>query len=186
MSAADLIARIRREGGRVWLDRQGRLRAKGVSDARLKQLRESPYLVIALLREEASSLRREHSGDDPQWWRQPEEAWTYPEQWLKPFPEIVRIWAAAHCVGAACCASNPRILCREFSVWAGFERDAAAEREFLQQLCALGFHLHEGMVEGICLAEDFEAALEYEVRSPRGRCDEGDSRKGSARASVNA
>jgi len=82
MTVSELVARIRRHGGRVWLDRQGRLRAIGVTDARVAALRESRYLVVALLREEIASLRWEHSGKDPDWWRYPEEAWSYPEQRL--------------------------------------------------------------------------------------------------------
>ena len=37
-----------------------------------------------------------------------------------------------------------------------------AEREFLQLLGAMGFHLREGMVRGICLAVDFKAPLKDE------------------------
>ena len=64
MTASQLLARTRGDGGRVWLDRQGRLRAKGITDAQLAELRASRYLVTALLREEIASLRWEHSGKD--------------------------------------------------------------------------------------------------------------------------
>src|SRR5437870_1424001 len=82
MTASQLVARIRREGGHVWLSRRGQLRADGVTDTHLAELRASRYLVTALLRDEIGSLRWEHSGKDPSWWRYPEEAWSYPDQRL--------------------------------------------------------------------------------------------------------
>jgi hypothetical protein len=150
MSASKLVATIRKACGRVWLDQLGRLNAEGVSQTQMTELSDSHDLVVALLREEIAGKRWENSGKDPGWWRHPEEAWTYPEQRLKPFPEIARIWLAEHCVGAVCCASNPRILHREFSTWAGFERTAASQQEFLKQLASLCYPLHDGLMEGIC------------------------------------
>jgi hypothetical protein len=156
-----LISRIRKDGGRIWLDRQGCLRAKGVSEERLRRLRESPYLITAVLREEIASKRWEQSGKDPNWWRHPEELWSYSEQSLKPVSEIVRIWVGEQCA-VRNVSSDAHILHREFSAWAGFEPDAAAEREFLLKLVASGFPLDEGMVRGICLAVDFKAPLKDE------------------------
>src|ERR1035441_6230676 len=68
------------------------------------------------------------------------------------------------------CSANARILYREFSTWAGFERDAASEEGFLRQLADLGYRLQDGFVEGICVAEDFFAALGY--KNGRCGCDE--------------
>ena len=75
------------------------------------------------------------------------------------FGALVRRWVAEKCVAPVRCSSNPRILNREFSVWAGLAPTDAAPREFLEQLAKLGFSGHDGMVEGLCLATDFVAAL---------------------------
>jgi hypothetical protein len=161
VTATDLISRIKKEGGKIWLDEYGHLRARRVSNLRLKQLTESPSLVTALLREEIASKRWEQSGKDPNWWRHPEELWSYSEQSLKPVSEIVRIWVAEYCVSAGNVSSDVRILHREFSAWAGIEPDAASEKEFLRQLTDMDHQAQDGFVNGICLAADSLAALGY-------------------------
>src|SRR4051794_4127793 len=85
MTASRLLAKIERDGGRVWLDRHGRLRASRITDQQLVELRASRYAVTALLRDRIASLRWEHTGKDPNWWRYPEQAWSYPDQKLLEF-----------------------------------------------------------------------------------------------------
>lgn len=69
MKPSELIARVKKDGGRVWLDTRGRLHAQGVPDDMIQRLRESRYLVTAILREEIATHRWEASGHDPKWWR---------------------------------------------------------------------------------------------------------------------
>jgi len=82
VTASQFVARIRKNGGRVWLDQLGRLNAEGVSENQMKELSDSHDLFVAVLREEIAGKRWERSGKDPKWWRYPEEAWSYPEQEL--------------------------------------------------------------------------------------------------------
>jgi hypothetical protein len=84
MKASQLIIKIRKNGGFIWLDELGRLNAEGVPEVQMKELSDAYNLVVALLREGIVSKRWENSGRDPSWWRHPEEAWSYPEQRLKP------------------------------------------------------------------------------------------------------
>jgi hypothetical protein len=157
---------MRKEGGDDWLDEEGCVLPTGVGGSLLERLWESMSLVRAILRDLRATGRWEHADKDPAWWRYTEACWSYPEQRLKPSSEIVRIWAAENRVSSVRRSSNARILYREFSTWAGFERCATSEEEFLRQLADLGYRLQDGFVEGSCVAEDFFAALGYE----NGRC----------------
>jgi hypothetical protein len=90
VTTSKFVTLIRKNGGQIWLDQLGRLNAEGVSESQMMELGNSHDLVVALLREEIASKRWERSGRDPNWWRHPEETWTYPEQWLKPLADGAR------------------------------------------------------------------------------------------------
>jgi len=161
MNASQLIAGVRKSG-RVWLDELGRLNAEGASETQMAELADSHDLVVGLLREEIASARWGNSGKNPKWWCVPEQAWTYPEQTLKPISELVRIWATEKCLGSKRCATKARALHREYLSWLGLGEGAATEKEFVQQLEVLGWPSVDGWVDNIALAEDFVAALQNE------------------------
>jgi len=68
-------------------------------------------------------------------------------------------WLDSECVIARRFTTNARILWREFSAWSGRE---CAQEEFAASLERRGFSVDRGMVEGLALAEDFLAEIEYE------------------------
>jgi hypothetical protein len=91
-----------------------------------------------------------------------------------PFAQLVRRWAAEACVGAVGCSTSSHILHRDFSASAGFALDAGCEDEFLEQLALLGYRRNAaGMVEGLCLAADFIAALKSEQKRRAEWCPSG-------------
>jgi len=154
MTASQLLARIRRDGGRVWLDRQGRLRATGITDAQLAELRASRYLVTALLREEIASLRWEHSGKDPSWWRFPEYRWTWPDQRLLPADQSAFThWLRERCTADRRCSSAVKFLFWAFCEEHGEELPPVQFLEFLQ---AAGFAVVDGFVDGLVLGSGHE------------------------------
>jgi hypothetical protein len=72
----------------------------------------------------------------------------------------VKRWRRAQCVACDLGSSNPAILHREFTRWAGC---SCTMDEFTAALGRLGFELDsDGMIEGLILIEDFAAAVEYE------------------------
>lgn len=76
--------------------------------------------------------------------------------------ESVKTWRVAKCVASSRCSSNPAILFREFLRWSAARCTCDA---FVAELDSLGFRLDaDGMVAGLILREDFQAACEYERR----------------------
>lgn len=79
-------------------------------------------------------------------------------------PELASLlnqWMREKCVASWRCASNVDSLRREFFRWAGLYRDTG--HAFVEMLYAQGLTSDEsGMLEGVALAADFMAALEYE------------------------
>lgn len=69
-------------------------------------------------------------------------------------------WIATHCVIDARCASNPKILCREFRLWS--KVDCSVE-DFLSAMEKCGFGVGiDGLIGRVALAEDVAVAMEYE------------------------
>jgi hypothetical protein len=157
MTICQLVTRIRKAGGRVWLDPLGRLNAEWVSKTEMSELADSHDLVVALLREEIASKRWGRSRN-PKWARVPEQTWNDPEQTLKLRSELVRIWAAEQCVFSSRCCTKTSAVHRAFLGWLGLGPDAVSEQEFLQHLASFGWHSINGWLNKICLADDFGVA----------------------------
>jgi hypothetical protein len=77
--------------------------------------------------------------------------------------DLVSQWLRERCVLSSPCATSVHVLHRSFSRWAKFELDVGVEHLFAELLQMLGYLPDEGgMVQGLVLAPDFMAAVQYE------------------------
>jgi len=152
MTASRLLAGIRKNGGRVWVDQQGRLHADGVSETQIKELGDSHDLVVALLREEIATRRWENSGKDPRWWRYPEWRWNWQEQTLRPADEsLFERWLRERCTADRRCSSAAKFLYWDFCEQNG---QGLLPTRFLELLDAAGFAVNDGFVRSLVLGAD--------------------------------
>jgi len=154
LMGSQVIAMIRKAGGYVWLDQDGRVLTKGVSGELLKRLQETMYLVRAILRDQVASLPWENSGKDPSWWRYPEYRWSWPDQKLLPADQSAFThWLRERCTADRRCSSAVKFLFWAFCEEHGEELPPVQFLEFLQ---AAGFTVVDGFVDGLVLGSCHE------------------------------
>jgi hypothetical protein len=152
MTASQLIARVRKNGARVWLDQLGRLNAEGMSEGQMKELGDSYDLVVALLQEEIVGKRWEASGKDVRWWKFPEHRWRWPSQELRFADEAAfNQWLKDRCAADRRCSGAVKFLYWDFCEQHGQE---LFPKVFLELLSAAGFEANGGFVDGLVLGSD--------------------------------
>jgi hypothetical protein len=72
----------------------------------------------------------------------------------------VLAWLRQNCTRAARVSINSDVLYREYRVWA--VNTAVSRESFFRVLSAKGYAERRGMVDGLCLANDFLAAMHDE------------------------
>jgi len=163
MTASELVALIEGAGGSVALspDRQHvRCKLPRAAGSLLEQVRLHREEVLKLLKDGHGQLAG-HTNERGQ-------VASICDGGLGPLlvAGIVGQWLRKRCVVAARCASNPQILYREFSSWANttvLTTAALPYEAFISELRELGWRSNEdGMIVGLCLGEDFLAAVEME------------------------